>query len=374
MDENGRLQERLDAALAEIRRLRDENAALRKAITLANKPVHRVVTKEHIDSAKVRAALSNDQKVALFRSLFRGREDVYAVRWVSSSGATGYSPAHSHKTDGKACRRSRKECEKLGERLYFPLTSGVIYGHLAGRYVVGIYPLLQDDCCYFLAVDFDKEAWREDVAAFLDVCRKVGIPPYPERSASGSGAHMWIFFEEPVPAWKARRLATLLLSAASRNRFQIGLDSFDRMFPNQDLMPKGGFGNLIALPLQKKARDSNNSVFLDESLKPAQDQWEYLRNIRKVSRTDLEAFLDGFAQEEIGRFEPDDRSPEADLALWRGTGTGSVPTLPYTEGPPGRIRCPHGARSGRWASAGECAAPIAGYPEATRFRDPDWRS
>lgn len=224
MNEYGNLQERLDAALAEISRLRDENAALRKAISLSNEPVPRVATKGRASSTKVSAALSNEQKVALFRSLFRGREDVYAVRWQFSSGASGYSPAHSHKIDEKPCRRSRKECEKLGERLYFPL--------------------LQDDCRYFLAVDFDKEAWREDVAAVLGVCRKAGVPAYPERSRSGSGAHLWIFFEEPVLASRARRLGTLLLSAASRNRLEIGLDSFDRMFPNQDLMPKGGFGQL----------------------------------------------------------------------------------------------------------------------------------
>jgi hypothetical protein len=132
MNEDRDLQEKLDSALAEISRLRNENAALRKAMSLSNKPVHRVVIKDQMDSAKISTPLSKEQKVELFRSLFRGREDVYAVRWETSKGATGYSPAHSHKNDGKPCRRSRKECEKLGERLYFPLTAGVIYGHLAG--------------------------------------------------------------------------------------------------------------------------------------------------------------------------------------------------------------------------------------------------
>jgi len=307
-------------------------------MSLSNKSVHRVVIKDQLDSAKISTPFSKEQKVELFRSLFRGREDVYAVRWETSKGATGYSPAHSHKNDGKPCRRSRKECEKLGERLYFPLTAGVIYGHLAGKYVVGIYPLLQDDRCYLLAIDFDKQTWREDITSFLLICNEVGAAAYPERSRSGSGAHVWIFFEEPVLSWKARKFGTLLLACASNNRFEIGLDSFDRMFPNQDLLPKGGFGNLIALPLQKWARARNNSVFLDESLQPVPDQWQYLRNVHKVSEAQLDAFIDELSRRKPDYIEPDDQIANADFELSADGNRQIVPSSDNKAGPTKTVR------------------------------------
>ena len=291
MTEHQDLQEQLDSALAEIDRLRDENTALRKALSLSNKPAQKrdaVGRQRRWDPG---ANLSGAQKVQLFRSLFGGREDAYAVRWVSSKGIAGYSPVHSHKSDTRQCRRPRQECEKLGERLYFPLTDMVIYEHLAGKHEVGISPLLEDDTCCFLAIDLDKRTWSEDVAAFLQTCSEKGVAAYPERSRSGSGAHVWIFFETPVLARKARNLGMLLLDAASNRRFAIGLDSFDRMFPNQDLLPRGGFGNLIALHFQRQARVNGNSVFLDGSLRPAHDQWGYLCGVQKLSKEQLEESL-----------------------------------------------------------------------------------
>ena len=310
MKKNRDLQERLDSALAEIERLRNENRALRKALSLSN-----ILSTKSDAAAKKNSGtdLTGTQKVKLFRSLFRGREDVYAVRWQSSKGIVGYSPVHCHKKDRTQCRRPREECEKLGERLYFPQTDQVIHGHLTGKFEVGIYPLLEDDTCCFLAIDFDKKTWKEDVEAFMQTCIEAGITAYPERSRSGSGAHVWVFFEKSVPARKARRLGTLLLSSAANKRFEIGLDSFDRMFPNQDLLPKGGFGNLIALPLQKKARESGNSVFLDDSLQPVGDQWRFFSNIRKVSEEHLEEFLKKLSDETQSHFESDDQNEEPDF-------------------------------------------------------------
>ena len=162
MKENRDLQERLDSALAEIDRLRNENRELRKALSLSNKSSKTI--------HKFGTDLSGLQKIRLFRSLFRGREDVYALRWQSARGITGYSPVHRHKNDARQCRRPRKECEKLGERLYFPLTDNVIHGHLTGKYEVGIYPLLEDDTCCFLAIDFDKRTWPDDVTVFMQTC------------------------------------------------------------------------------------------------------------------------------------------------------------------------------------------------------------
>jgi hypothetical protein len=146
-------------------------------------------------------------------------------------------------------------------------------------FVAGVYPLLQDETCFFLAVDFDKAGWREDAAAFLEACRHFNLPAALERSRSGRGADVWFFFEEAVPATLARRLGSLVLTETMEWRPDIGLDSYDRLFPNQDTMPQGGFGNLIALPLQRAARKQDNTVFLDDTLIPWPDQWAFLASV-----------------------------------------------------------------------------------------------
>ena len=143
----------------------------------------------------------------------------------------------------------------------------------AKDFTIGVYPLLVDETCWFLAADFDKDTWMEDVTAFLETCQTHNVPAVLERSRSGNGGHVWIFFSELIPASLARRLGSYLLTRTMENRPEIGLDSYDRFFPNQDTMPKGGFGNLIALPLQKKPRESDNSVFVDENFEPYPDQW-----------------------------------------------------------------------------------------------------
>lgn len=156
---------------------------------------------------------------------------------------------------------------------------------------MGVYPLLTDDTCYFLAVDFDKAEWQKDVTAFLEICKEKGIPASLERSRSGNGGHVWIFFTEAVPASSARKLGSYILTLAMSRRSGISFDSYDRFFPSQDSMPKGGFGNLIALPLQKKAREKGNSVFLDEYFIPYPDQWNYLSSVKRMSPTDLEPII-----------------------------------------------------------------------------------
>lgn len=168
----------------------------------------------------------------------------------------------------------------------------VIYNHLKGdnefcRDVVGIYPMLPDETTKFLAIDFDEESWQEDVTAVRKICREHNIPVSVERSRSGNGAHMWFFFEEAVPASTARKFGSGLLTKAMESRHEIKLDSYDRMFPNQDTMPKGGFGNLIALPLQGRARKSKNSEFVDDNFISYPDQWEYLYNIKKSQQMRL---------------------------------------------------------------------------------------
>jgi superfamily II DNA or RNA helicase len=168
------------------------------------------------------------------------------------------------------------------------MTDQVIYDHLAGKQTVGVYPLLADDSCFFLATDFDRTDWREDSMAFIQSCRELDIPAALEISRSGNGAHTWIFFAEPVPARDARQLGAALISHTCDRTRQLSLASYDRLFPNQDAMPKGGFGNLIALPLQKQPRESGRSVFVDEHLQPYPDQWAFLASVRPMSRRDLE--------------------------------------------------------------------------------------
>jgi len=236
--------------------------------------------------------LSTDEKVALFRCRFRGRTDVYPVRWESkTTGNSGYSPACANEWRVGICEKvqnPRFKCSDCGNRLLKPLTDSVIYDHLAGEHIIGVYPLLEDDTCYFLAVDFDEAEWREDARAFVQSCHELGVAVALEISRSGQGAHVWIFFASKVAARDARRFGTAILSHTCSRTRQLKLESYDRLFPNQDTMPKGGFGNLIALPLQKKPRENGCSVFVDTDLRPYPDQWAFLASIQPMAPHDIE--------------------------------------------------------------------------------------
>ena len=239
-----------------------------------------------------RSTLTTEQKIALFRSLFRGREDVYAQRWESPDGRSGYSPKTER--DWKAYYAAKPEDRKRVDRetrKSIPLTDEAIHGHLAGQQTLGVYPLLLDETCWFLAVDLDKKTWKDDTAAFRATCHELNVPTAVERSRSGNGAHIWIFFELPVPAGVARRLGSLLLTRTMERRHQLGLDSYDRFFPNQDTMPKGGFGNLIALPLQKNARESGFTEFLDDERRPYSDQWAFLNSVQRMTQAAAERLI-----------------------------------------------------------------------------------
>ncbi|MGH8077908.1 MAG: TOTE conflict system archaeo-eukaryotic primase domain-containing protein, partial [Lysobacter sp.] len=226
---------------------------------------------------------STSEKVALFRRLFRGRTDVYPIRWASqSTGKSGYAPACGNEWRAGVCEKPRIKCSDCGNRLLIPLSDAVIYAHLAGEHMVGVYPLLSDDTCHFLAVDFDEAEWREDARAFVQSCDELGVSVALEISRSGNGAHAWVFFAGSVSARDARRLGTAIISHTCARTRQLKLTSYDRLFPNQDRMPKGGFGNLIALPLQKKPRENGCSVFVDAALRPYPDQWAFLASIRPM--------------------------------------------------------------------------------------------
>ncbi len=233
--------------------------------------------------------LSTEEKVVLFRRLFRGRTDVYPVRWEGkTSGKTGYSPACANEWLAGVCQKPRIKCGDCANRLLMPLSDSVIYDHLKGEHTIGVYPLLEDDTCYFLAADFDEVEWRDDANAFMQSCEELGVPAALEISQSGQGAHVWVFFAGRVSARDARRLGTAIISHTCSRTRQLKLASYDRLFPNQDTMPKGGFGNLIALPLQKWPREAGCSVFVDADMRPYPDQWAFLSSIPLMASHDIE--------------------------------------------------------------------------------------
>jgi superfamily II DNA or RNA helicase len=233
--------------------------------------------------------LSTAEKVALFRRLFRGRTDVYPIRWESkTTGNSGYAPACGNEWLAGVCEKPRIKCGECNNRLLIPLSDQVIFEHLAGKRTVGVYPLLTDDTCHFLAADFDEAQWREDAKAFYQSCHELGVPVALEISRSGNGAHAWVFFSGRVSARDARRLGTAIISHTCARTRQLKLESYDRLFPNQDAMPKGGFGNLIALPLQKHPRENGCSVFVDADFRPYQDQWAFLAAIVPMPVHDIE--------------------------------------------------------------------------------------
>ena len=289
MNEEGSQPVRIESADAECRRLREENARLRQILTKHNISISPVepAGRPPIKAAEVLSREDRKEqaqkRITLFRSLFRGREDVYARRWESSDGRSGYMPAAEK--DWKAINRSRPEDRKKVDqktRKFFPLTDTVIENHLLGKETIGVYPLLPDETCWFVAVDFDKKTWQADSLAFMDTCRELNVPASLERSRSGNGGHVWIFFDRAVPAITACKLGCVILTQTMERRHQLGLDSYDRFFPNQDTMPKGGFGNLIALPLQAAPRKIGNSVFIDSDFRPYPEQWGFLSTLERM--------------------------------------------------------------------------------------------
>ncbi len=238
-------------------------------------------------------------KIALFRSLFRGRDDIYPRRFENQkTQKAGYAPACANEWVRGVCEKPKIKCINCQYRRFLPVTDEVIRWHLLGLddkgkdFVMGVYPMFLDETCFFLAVDFDKSTWQKDAVAYLKTCQQMNLQAALERSRSGKGAHVWLFFTEAIPAGLARKLGSYLLTETMEQQPDVGLDSYDRFFPNQDTLPKGGFGNLIALPLQKKARQAGNSIFLDENLIPYEDQWAFVSSLRKLARSEVEAIVE----------------------------------------------------------------------------------
>ena len=240
-------------------------------------------------------------------SFFKGREDVYAKRWESKEGRSGYAPVCLNEWNPGLCGKPEVKCAFCKHKAYAALDEKVIEAHLRGNLVAGINPLRLDEKCHFLAMDFDKDGWQQDVSTLREVCTAFAVPVAIERSRSGHGAHAWFFFTYPVAASLARKFGSALLTYAMSQRYQIKFKSYDWFFPNQDTMPKGGFGNLIALPLQKAARQKGNSVFIDERFQPYEDRWAFLAQIRRLAEDEIGALISKLCPgSELGELKQDD--------------------------------------------------------------------
>ncbi len=302
------------ALLDENKALKEENLSLKARLGLAEPPESRS-SEERVQqdaspsepSFHLEAGANPTAKIRLFMSLFKGRDDLYAKRWENKEGRSGYAPFCLNEWKPGFCGKPEVKCGFCEHRSYAALDEKVIEAHLRGNLVAGVYPLRQDEKCHFLAIDFDKDGWQQDVSTLRDVCTAFEAPVAIERSRSGHGAHAWFFFADPVAASLARKFGSALLTFAMSQRHQIKFKSYDRFFPNQDTMPRGGFGNLIALPLQKVARKNDNSVFINERFHPYEDQWGFLAQIRRLSEDEIGALISQLCHgSELGELKQDD--------------------------------------------------------------------
>jgi len=241
---------------------------------------------------------TSQEKINIFKNIFCGRKDVFAIHWEKADKSiSGYTPACLNEWKPDLCYKlQRQKCKDCPNSKYAELNEYYISLHLQGQKILGIYPLLESNESYFVAADFDDKNWDKDILKFYNKCQEYNLPVYIERSKSGNGGHAWLFFEDKYPAFKSRNIAINILRDAKIIDQFSKEDSFDRLFPNQDEHSGKGFGNLIALPLQGKARENNNTVFLNpnNNLIPFDDQWDFLSKIKKVSISKLDSLYNEF--------------------------------------------------------------------------------
>lgn len=264
---------------------------LKKELAQLEQQKQRLLTQEAIDK-EAACEMSPQQKLSIYQSYFKGNTQCYAHRWHNQQGRSGYAIACENEWHQGVCGKPKVKCLECPNQAFKPLGDDAMYAHLTGKEVVGLYPMLANNTCWLLAVDFDKSDWQEASLAYVEVCKLKGIDCLLERSRSGQGAHVWIFFAQATDAKVARQLGFYLLDEAMKIHGALSFDSYDRLFPNQDVLPIGGIGNLIALPLQKQARANGNSVFVDQSFTPYSDQWEMLASMGRLSIEKIELLLE----------------------------------------------------------------------------------
>ena len=290
-----------DELIQIIKNLKKENKALKEQL-------YGKVEKEETEQEQKN--ISSEEKVKIFMEIFKGRIDLYAKRWTSSkTGKSGYSPVCKNEFSAYKCDKPRVKCNECPYRELLPLTEDVVLKHLKGDITIGIYPLLPGDLCNFLAIDFDKKTYEKDVIAFWNTCDDLGIPIYVEKSRSGNGAHVWIFFEESISARIARKMGNILLTK-TMEKASLDLDSYDRLFPNQDTMPKGGFGNLIALPFQGESSKSGNTVFVNKYFEVQDNQLDILTNIKRMKSDEIYEFIDKYKEDDYKEPETEEISDD----------------------------------------------------------------
>ncbi len=281
------LQKKLQEIDSKLKRIESERGKLlaeRKALIKTNSYTYN-------NEAFPLKPLSVNQKITIFNQLFKGRSDVFANRWQNTKGLSGYSVACHNEWVPNICKKPKVKCMNCSHQKFKNLDDKQTYEHLTGKQVIGLYPLLSDSTCYLLAIDFDKTDWQEAVGAVAKVCYGLKVPHAIEISRSGNGAHLWVFFSEAVSAKDARLLGFNLLDKAMENYPDLSFESYDRFFPNQDIMPDGGFGNLIALPLQHGARQQGNSLFVNIMLQPYEDQWKFLDQLEMLTKKQLNKLI-----------------------------------------------------------------------------------
>lgn len=255
-------------------------------------PLTEFETPADIKPATQQKQKSLDEVIRVILKYFRSRRDIFAVQYTRKKDQTiGYTPACSNEWKPGICNKPKIKCLRCKNRSFIPLTEDIVEKHLKGEIVIGIYPLMKDDACYFLAIDFDGNLWQNNILSVFDTAKANGLDCLMERSRSGNGAHLWFFFEDSIPAKTARQLGDILLKRAMLNNPNLNFDSFDRFFPNQDSLPDGGFGNLIALPLQGKRVAQGNSTFIDRNLTPYPKPIDKLETVKKINLDDINRLM-----------------------------------------------------------------------------------
>ncbi len=321
--DQGQLFDEYNRLLSKYNRLKDENRRLKEQLGLRDtedsssfipesKPDKCTLATTERTSKPPASVIVNtsdsSEKIRLYLALFKGRADVYAKRWENKKkGISGYSPVCLNEWRIGICAKPIISCSGCAHKSYAALNEAVIENHLRGNIIAGIYPMLPDETCHFLAIDFDESDWQKDISMLRVVCAEFAIPFAVERSRSGNGGHAWFFFENPISTALARKLGAAMLTYSMDRRHEIKFKSYDRLFPSQDTLPKGGLGNLIALPLQKAARENSNSEFVDENFESYRDQWAFLSTIRKLSGENIEHLVSKLcAGHELGELKIDD--------------------------------------------------------------------